>query len=57
MNIDVEKIASIVNKDGPSLGMFDEGKSSAVGVLFFRPCDVEKVKAFFPTLTGAKAGA
>ena len=54
MEIDVEKIASIVAKDGPSLGMFNEGEPSAVGVLFFRPRDLDAVKAFFPTLSGAK---
>lgn len=54
MNIDVQTISEIVNRDGPSLGMFDEGQPTAVGVLFFQPGDVEKVKAFFPSLTGAK---
>lgn len=54
MIIDVDKVASIVAKDGPLLGMFNEGDPDALGVLFFQPGDVEKVKAFFLTLTGAK---
>ena len=54
MNIDVEKVAGIVAKDGPSLGMMDVDGEPALGVLWFQPADVEKVKAFFPSLTGAK---
>lgn len=55
MNFDIQKLAALIEKDGPSLGVLSGADRKEVGVLWFAPGDLPAVEKLAKALIDAHA--